>query len=287
MAKSFWEKMQAIDRRIIFLFVAVGVVVPLLVPLRLGVSITSRVRSIYDTIDKLEKKEGKERPVILIAADFDPSAAPELYPMLESVVNHCMQRNHRVIVATLWPGAAGLINNALDEQAKRHNRVKGEDYIFLGYKAGGTPVILGMGQDMKKTFPEVDNRPYSDIPVLRGIDKLSDIDYAVSISAGVPGIDQWVIFGSEKYKFKIGGGCTGVMATQYFPYLQAKQLNGLMGGLKGAAEYEMLLMNEGREKETGSAVQRMDPQAVTHIAIIAFIILGNIAYFATKKTRKS
>jgi hypothetical protein len=278
MAKSFLEKMQAIDRRIIFLFVAIGVIIPLVYPLKLGVTVTSRVQSIYDKIEKLP-----ERSPILIAADFDPSAAPELNPMLESVVNHCFRKNHKVIVATLWPGAAGLINKALEEQSREFKRVKGEDYIFLGFKAGGTPVILGMGQDMKKTFPEVDNRPYDEIPVLKGINKLADLKYAVAISAGVPGLDNWVIYGSEKYHFEIGGGCTGVMATQYFPYLQAKQINGLMGGLKGAAEYEELT---GR-RDKGNAVKRMDPQAVTHIVIIAFIILGNIAYFGTRKRAES
>ena len=277
MAKSFWEKMQAIDRRIIFLFVAVGVIVPLLVPLKLGASVTKRVQSIYDKIEKLP-----ERSPVLIAADFDPSAAPELYPMLECVLNHCFKKNHKVIVVTLWPGAAGLVNKALEDHSKQYERVKGEDYIFLGFKTGGYAVILNMGQDMKKTFPEIDNKPFSEFPVLKGIGKLADIKYAVAISAGSPGIDDWIIYGSEKYGFELGAGCTGVMATQYFPYLQAKQINGLMGGLKGAAEYEVLV---GRQKE-GSAVKRMEPQAVTHIIIIAFIILGNIAYFSTKKTRK-
>jgi hypothetical protein len=276
MAKSFWEKMQAIDRRIIFLFVAVGVIIPLVVPLKLGVSVTSRVRSIYDRIEKLP-----ERSPVLIAADFDPSAAPELYPMFESVVNHCFRKNHKVIVVTLWPGAAGLVNKALAEHSKEYKRVKDEDYVFLGYKAGGYAVILGMGQELKKAFPEVDKKPTSDIPVLKGIDKLSDISYAVAISAGSPGIDDWIIYGGQKYGFELGAGCTGVMATQYFPYLQAKQLNGLMGGLKGAAEYEMLM---GR-RDKGSAVKRMDPQAVTHIVIIAFIVLGNIAYFSTRKKK--
>ena len=106
--------------------------------------------------------------------------------------------------------------------------------------------------------------------------------FIAAASAGSPGIDDWIIYGGQKYGFELGAGCTGVMATQYFPYLQAKQINGLMGGLKGAAEYEVLV---GRQ-DKGSAVKRMDPQAVTHIIIIAFIILGNIAYFSTRKTKK-
>jgi len=36
MEKSFWEKMQAIDRRIIFLFMAAAVIIPLLLPVKPG-----------------------------------------------------------------------------------------------------------------------------------------------------------------------------------------------------------------------------------------------------------
>ena len=35
------------------------------------------------------------------------------------------------------------------------------------------------------------------------------------------------------------------MATDYYPYLQAGRIFGLMGGLKGAAEYEILAENPG------------------------------------------
>jgi hypothetical protein len=276
MAKPFWEKMQAIDRRIIFLFVAAGVIIPLIVTLDMGVRVTEIVKGIHKKVEDLEPGSP-----ILIAADFDPSAKEELYPMLEAVLYHCFKKNHRVVAVTLWPGAAGLIKQALKDQAKEFNKVNGEDYVFLGFKTGGPAVVLSMGQDLKNTFPEIDNKPSAQIPVLNDINRLADFSYVIAISAGAPGIDEWIIYGSEKYGFKLGGGCTGVMATQYFPYLNAKQINGLMGGLKGAAEYEDLV------KRPSTAMKSMDAQAVTHLVIIAFIILGNIAYFSTRKTKKS
>ncbi|MCJ7507431.1 MAG: hypothetical protein MUO85_01715, partial [candidate division Zixibacteria bacterium] len=64
-----------------------------------------------------------------------------------------------------------------------------------------------------------------------------------------------------------------------YSYLQTKQLVGLLGGMKGAAEYEKLSKNYGR------AMVGMDPQSIIHLLIIFFIVIGNIGYFVTKKSK--
>jgi hypothetical protein len=53
-----------------------------------------------------------------------------------------------------------------------------------------------------------------------------------------------------------------------------------MGGLRGAAEYEVLLEQNGVYPTTGKAFQGMDVQSVAHIAIFLFVLIGNIAFFA-------
>ena len=70
------------------------------------------------------------------------------------------------------------------------------------------------------------------------------------------------------------------MATDYFPYLQAGQVIGQMGGLRGAAEYEVLLTENGITPSTDKAFRGMDVQSAAHILIILLIIMGNIAFFA-------
>jgi hypothetical protein len=57
-------------------------------------------------------------------------------------------------------------------------------------------------------------------------------------------------------------------------------LKGLLGGLSGAAEFE---------KATGKAGQGMFymlPQSFSHIVVIAFIIIGNAAFFLGEKRKK-
>jgi hypothetical protein len=276
---SVLAKMQAVDRRIIFLVIAAAIIIPMIMPLGLPVKTTKEVESVFNSIDALEPGS-----VILLANDYDPASEPELYPMTLALVRHCFKKDLRVIAMSLWPGAPGIVTRALNVASKEYNKVAGEDYVNLGFKAGAMSVIVTMGQDMHTAFPTViinqEEKKTSELPVMKGVKTLRDIDYAVDIAAGVPGIDQWITYGADQYGFKLGAGCTGVMAADYYPFLASKQLDGLMGGLKGAAEYESLV------KKPDKATAGMDAQSIAHLAIIAFVILGNIAYFAAGRRKK-
>ena len=279
MEKTFWEKLQAVDRRIIFLFIAAAIIIPLLKPLGLPVNVTTEVEKVYDSIDALEPGS-----VVLISNDYDPASEPELYPMTLAIVRHCFKKDLRVITVTLWPGAPGIITRALGVASEEYNKVEGEDFVNLGFKAGAASVIVTMGQDIKTAFPTViinqEEKKTGELPVMKNINSLRDINYAVDIAAGVPGIDQWMTYGADQYGFKLAGGCTGVMAADYYPFLASGQIDGLLGGLKGAAEYETKL------KQPGKATAGMDAQSIAHLVIIAFVILGNIAFFAVGKRKK-
>ena len=102
----------------------------------------------------------------------------------------------------------------------------------------------------------------------------------VSLAAGTSGIETWYVYGKDKYKFELGGGCTGVIAPGLYPLLRSGQINGLIGGLRGAAEYEVLIGQKGR------AVAGMDAQSATHFAIIVLVILCNVFYLLMKTSRK-
>jgi len=98
---------------------------------------------------------------------------------------------------------------------------------------------------------------------------------AISLSAGFPGLDTWYVYGKEKYGFELGGGCTAVSAPGLYPLIDTGQINGLLGGLRGAAEYETLVGMAGK------ATAGMDAQSATHFLIIILIVVCNLFYFLT------
>jgi len=99
----------------------------------------------------------------------------------------------------------------------------------------------------------------------------------VSLSAGTPGVETWYLYGKEKYGFELGGGCTAVSAPGLYPLINTGQINGLLGGLRGAAEYETLV------GVAGKATAGMDAQSATHFLIIVLIIVCNFFYFLTRQ----
>ncbi len=135
-----------------------------------------------------------------------------------------------------------------------------------------------MGQDFRSAFPRDARGVRTDsLEVTRHIRTLRDFGFVFDIAAGASIDGWWIPFGQEKYKFPLAAGCTAVMAPDLFPYLQSRQLVGLVGGLAGAAEYESLV------DRPGTATAGMRPQSITHLIIIAFIALGNVLYFLGRR----
>lgn len=268
------EKLLKIDRRIIFVFVALAVTIPLLFRVKMPVPPTRHVKSMYDKIDSLPKGSH-----VLISFDYDPSSKEELQPMALAVLHHCFRKDINVIAMTLYPAGTGLAKNAINEISKKYGKKRGQDFVFLGFKAGSSLVILNMGEDIYTAFPEdfYGNKTV-DLPALKGVNTLSDIDYAVDLTAG--GIyEAWIVYGKEKYNFDLGVGCTAVMGPEMYPFIQSNQLTGFMGGLKGAAEYETLVDQEDR------AVIGMSPQSVVHVLVVCFILIGNFLYFMSGRKK--
>ena len=272
---SFSERMLKIDRRIIFLMIGLCTLLPLLYPVGLPIKISSEVRGVYDHIESLP-----EGSVFLLSIDFDPASKPELYPQAIALLRHAFRKHLRVVTMTLWVSGTGMADQLVTQVAKEMGQEYGTDYAFLGWSPGGQAVIINMGQDLYSAFPsDYGGKPTKTLPVLDGVRSLKDVGYMVSLGAGRPGVEEWYVFGKDKYKFELGGGCTGVMAPGLYPLLRSGQINGLIGGLRGAAEYESLIGQKGK------AVAGMDAQSATHLAIIALVIMCNLFYFSLRQQR--
>lgn len=269
------EKFLHIDRRYIFILVAVGVIVPLLFPLGLAVTTSPPVENVYNEIESL-----KPGTPVLVSVDYDPSTQPELSPMTTAILRHCFARDLPVIITVLHPGGPGLALEISDRISKEAGAVYGEDYVFLGYKVGSSAVILSIGQDFRVSFPaDYFNTPIDEIPLMKDVKNYNDIGLVVTLS-GSTFPDMWVAYGHERYGQKVAAGVTAVMAADYYPFLQTGQLVGLLGGLKGAAEYEKLI------NRPDDGLKGMDAQTIVHLLIVVFIVLGNVAYILAQRAKR-
>lgn len=273
-----------IDRRWIYLLVGICVIIPLIRPIGLPTFTTPYTQALFDYIDKIPS----DGPAVLISFDFDPSTAPELLPMAQAILRHCFFKDINVLCLGLYPTYIGMIDMALSNVKDDYGAKSGEDFVFLPYVPGVTAVMLSIGEDIKRTF----GRDYygvslDSLPMMRHIRNYDDVALVVSISASaLP--RSWAVLVGTSYHVKVGVGTTAVSAAEYYSWLQTGQFVGMLGGLKGAAEYEDLIEASGYTKKGTRkiAAMGMDAQSFVHILMIVLIIIGNIAYFnLSKKTR--
>ena len=284
----FIEDLGKVDRRWIFLFIAIAVTIPLLLGRTAPVSPSPIVQRLFDAIDELEPGSR-----VLLSLDFGPSTIPENSPMANAVARHCLKKGLPLYVMTIWATGPPIINTLMTDVARAGFPEKeyGVDYVNLGYKVGNQGVIQALNTDFKGQYTmdaglgkDVPPRPTSAIPMMERISTLRDFQFIVAIGSGFPGVKEWVQFGGDVSGVEVGGGVTAVEAPLLYPYYP-QQLTGLMGGLLGAAEYEAALTSAYPEFDESAkvALVRMFPQTVAHLVIVAFVVLGNIAYFVSKR----
>jgi len=264
-----------LDRRIIYVILIIGVALPLIYPFGLKSEISEISRQVYRLIEST-----KDNSTMILSFDYDPATNTELQPMAKAIIEHAWQRNHKIIAIALWPMGVQMAEQAFDSvKDKLQGKKYGIDYVNLGYKTGGIVTIQAMGRSLQQVFPkDIKNTNYSDLPMLKSVKNYKQISYIVSLSAGDPGLKQYVMAAHDMYKVKVTGGTTAVSIPGFLPYINDQnQLHGLLGGLKGAAEYESLI------KVKGTATSGMDAQSIAHLIIIMFIIIGNLRIHLSKK----
>ncbi|MEI7482740.1 MAG: hypothetical protein WCK75_10385 [Elusimicrobiota bacterium] len=143
MLKEKLEKFFKIDRRWIFLVLAIVLFAPIVKPIGLPNKTISRdVRHAFDYIDKLPAGS-----FVLFSLDYDPATRPELHPQAVAMVRHAFRKNLRVGVVTYIAGSTGLIEQIFETVPAEYNKVKGTDYVIFPYMANAVAVMTQMASD--------------------------------------------------------------------------------------------------------------------------------------------
>lgn len=280
-----YEFLKNLDRRWVFLLMALAVGIPILFELQFPEHPTKLADDVFKEIEALE--EGDR---VLLAFDFDPASEGELGPMATAFVRHCCEKKLKMYFLALWPVGPQMIDDTIDKVIKADfpHLIYGEDYVNLGFKPGYEGVIKVIVTDLRQLYTtDARGTNIDQIPMCRGIDNIQDMKLIANVSAGYPGTKEWVQYAATPYgdKFNLVAGCTGVQAPLMYPYL-GDQLSGMLGAIKGAAEYEALVIakygGENPDPKYLEAKRRMGPQLIAHVLMILLIIAGNFVFFVQR-----
>jgi hypothetical protein len=271
-----FDKLLALDRRIIYIVLFIGLCFPLINPLGIPIKVGTTTQAMYDIVEDLPSGS-----IIMLSVDFGPTAAADVNPQLVTAMNHIIKKGHKAIILGFWeqgvPFGEVVLNMALDAGYKY-----GEDIVHLGYVAGGEGAIRAMSQDIKGTFPvDYQGKPSSSFALLKNVNDIKDVDAILEYAGGDPGLNAFIRqIVEENPGINYACGVVTVSFPGSLPFFQSGQVKGLLQGLRGAAEYEILV------GIPGAGASLMDAQSIGHLVIIGFILIGNIAYFGSKGSKK-
>lgn len=269
MARS---RLAGFDPRLLHVLVALFVLVPALRPLGLPVEPTRATRDFNAALAAVPAGA-----VVLVGCDFDGTARTELEPMLRTALRRLWRRRCRVVLVSQWAGGAPVAEAAVTQvstemRARGLALTDGEDWVDLGYRAGGEAALLLLAQGLRHACPvDVHGRSTRSLPALQGVDDIRGVALVIELSAGAPGAQEWVRQVRSRYDVPIVAGVTAAEAPDVLPYAQTGQLRGLLAGMAGAAEFERA------QGERGPASRGMEAQSLVHVLLAACLVAGGLA----------
>lgn len=262
---DFIRRLGEVDTRWLYVLLVVVVLIPMVRPMGLPLNVGAATKKAFALLDGLQAGD-----TVVFDFGYYVDGAPDVEPQAVALFEHLFSKGVRIVCASM-KNHGPMIVDKLTAPHVASGKQYGVDFVNLGFLAGGETALSAWAQDLKKAFPkDWKGNDTSTMPILQGINTMSDFDMFVFFTDD--SAEVWVRQISQ-YKIPLIAGLITVTAPQAEPFLQSGQLSGILVGLRAAAEYEVLM------KKPGSAAAGMDAQSMGHLLIIAFILLGNAAYF--------
>jgi hypothetical protein len=307
--ERFLDLMQNLDRRFIYLVIGILLVVMLLLGKPETGVVLEPTQRFFDTVQATETTPESQK-IITIGVTFAANTLAENGNQFRAVVRHLMLTNKRfAIMAVGEPQGAANGPRIVKDLAAQYGYTYGTDWIDFGYQLNSLAFYKLYTKDIPaavKTDGQ-QGKPIATFPIMAGITSVSDhVAMHIEVTASAS-IFSWIsiVQPATHPRLKIGYACTGVMTSEAYPLLDSNQITGLMAGLKGAADYEQLV--DGIEAQQIAAGTRktaydamatpslqlpqparvlMFTQSSAHLAIIIFIIIGNVGLLLATRRRK-
>lgn len=263
------------QRHWVFLGLFILITLVMLIKVRPDISVSNQTRKMYAYIDSLPSGS-----ILLISFDHEASSLPEIRPLAQAVLSHAFEKGHRLIGMALFAEGTAIGYRMMQDVAAQYGRNPGTDFVYLGFKPQFIAAILAMGESFEQTFPEdYLGNPYRSHELLTTVSNYDDIAAMISIADGSL-TTHWIEYAGSRYNLTVLGAVTAAMVTTYDPYLASGQMTCMVGGLRGAAEYESLLGIEG------GGSRGMLAQTASHLYIILLVVIGNVIYFRSRRGSK-
>ncbi len=261
-------------RPLIYLLLALAVIVPFALPPGLtGTFIpisNTPAAEFYDVVQALPAES-----IVLVAFDYDASMTGEMDVQANAVLGDLVRRRAKIVAVSTLDTGPQVAQRVLSATAAASGYRYGADYLNLGYLPGheaGLASLAATGLPWtQKDY--IQNQNLAAYPLAANIKGLSDIQLIVEFSGSEDALKMWMEQVQPRADVPIAAGVSAAVEPRARAYRNARQLVALLGGLMGAAQYEIL------SRQPGLAVISANAQSAAQAILVIIVIMGNIAYW--------
>lgn len=282
MIRHFLQKLDKVDRRIVYIFVVICLAIPLKKEWKMRPADMASATKFFDVVDRLDPENGQ---IAIVSADWGAGSVAESRPQTAVAIEHLMRRRVPFAIMTVYALGSPFIDKLPREIASELERENpgehwsyGKDWVNIGYFPNGGLTIQGWSKSenlIEQIKTDAYGTPISEIPCMSKIRTKKDISLVLQFTSLVGTLSNWIQFFSG---VPLVHGCTSISVPEAHNYLAAKQIIGLHEGIAGAAWYETLLSEKYPQRKLDSKAIKINTSlSYAHILIIFFVVIGNIA----------
>jgi len=249
----------------------------LIQPVGLAIIPSSTTKAAYDAIEAIPAGS-----IVWLGMEFSSGGTTELMPAAKSIIRQGFRKDLRFVAAGMWEMAGDMAVDAFSMvEAEFPDKKYGVDWVNIGYRPGKEVLLQSYLTDVAEAAQNRDHygTPLSELPLMSEFTSLKQAEICIIFCTGTPGENEYIKHVTGPNNIPLIESCISVSVPGVMPMLQSGQITALVAGMKGAAEYEVLV------EVPGPAMAGMDAQSFSHALVIVLMVLGNIGYYATRKRK--
>jgi hypothetical protein len=212
---------------------------------------------------------------VLMLVDYEPGAQDEMDPVAEAALYGIMARQARVVALGLTPEGPAIAQQAIQRVAPDGYEY-GQHYV-VGYLAGEEAGLVRATADLIATVPKdsIQGESLSSFAATQDVTKVSDFRLVLVVGNDYMRLERWIaqLWAQTRGQPSMVVASSTVAGPLLRAYWDTRQVSGILEGLAGAAEYESTVL-----RHPARASHRIDPLLYGHLAVIGFVLLGNLAF---------
>lgn len=292
------QRAQLVDRRVVYVALALALAVPFLVEYTLPIYPDTYTRMFFNTIEQIANDPVEREKVVLVLSQWGPGSDGENGPQLQVLFRHLLRQRLKFILLSTADDPVGLalaelrLQWAMEDEQRRAQRlgepvpewVYGTDYMNFGFQPSpifeplARPVVLETRALFREDY--VYKKPLTDenFPLLRSFHGVADIALFMIVShtdeaKAVCGIVQ-----RQVPDLKVAEATMGIVANDLYPYVKSGQLSGLLNSARAATEYLYLL-----DPADTTTSPNDNSMSLGKMFLLVMVLLGNVALLITRR----